>query len=264
MVRPAYKAIKLMGVLNYIPLSLNLKTGNLIYEGRLRTRFIHNTVFYFSVLKVVQISYTLARMLLDFKMEDLHIVILTTLWLSLLGTSTYWAYELFHKGLQETIILFNSLEFEPETRLTDKIWRWGSNEADLKGNLSWVKAIVRSLLSLNLQELMCVSTPFLIKSSALLYIVIMFVFPDWNIFATSLIYSYDGGWWPLVMGSIVFIEIWTAFFMEANITFLFYFQLALQVTHLARVETLLSEMGCVTFVTLHLVCVHSLGIDTFV
>ena len=240
MVQPAYTSIKLMDILNYIPLSLDLKTGKLIYEGRLITRFIHNVVLYVSVLKVVHVSYALARLLMDFKMESLHVVILTALWLSLMGTSTYWARELFHRGLQETILLFNSSS-EPPNRLNDQVFNRRSMK-DWKNGSAWVKTVVRLLLSFNLQELMCVATPFVVKLFAPLYVVMMAVFPHWTIFATSLIHTYEGGWWKLGLGLIVILETLTAFYMESNILFLFFFQLALQVTHFGRIKTIIDGM----------------------
>ena len=241
MVQPAYKAIRLMDILNYVPLSLDLETGKLIYEGRLVTRFIHNVVLYISVLKVLQISYALVRVLMDFKMESLHVVILTALWLSLLGTSTYWASELFHRGLQETIVLFNSLEFRSPDRLKNRT-RKPLSLKDWKNLSSRTKALVRLTLSLNLQEFMCVATPFAVKLFAPLYIGMMALFPQWRIFGTSLIHAYEGGWYELGSGFIFILEIITAFYNESNILFLFFFQLALQVTHFAGMDVTINEM----------------------
>ena len=212
-----------MDFLNYIPVTLELKTGRIFYEPQLRTRILHYVLFYMSVCKCAQISYALVRQLMDFEMESLHVVILTTLWLSLVGTSTYWGSEMFHRGLPETIILFNSLKYIPQE--------------NIKSDAPFINNLVSSVLTLNLQELLCVATPFLIKSFVPMYIAMMLTFPDWSIFATSLIYPYEGSWWTRGLILIGVVEVLTAFYTECNILFLFFFQLALQVTCVARMET---------------------------
>ena len=111
LVQPAYQSIRLMDILNYIPVTLLLRTGRLFYEARSTTRILHYVLLYMSVLKCAQISYALVRHLVDFKMESLHVVILTALWLFLLGTSTYWGSELFHRGVQDTKVLFRNILF---------------------------------------------------------------------------------------------------------------------------------------------------------
>ena len=174
------------------------------------TTILHYLLFYLSILKCVHISYTLVRLLLDFKKESLHVVILTALWLSLLGTSTYWGSELFHRGLQEMIILFNYLKFEP-TECKKHGIRSGRSIRAFKSKTVWAKVTGHLLLSLNLQELLCVATPFVTKLFAPLYIVMMWAFPNRNIFATSLICNYEGNLRSLDYVLIVVIEILTAF-----------------------------------------------------
>ena len=246
-VQPAYRTIKLMDVLNYIPVSLDLKTGKMSYEGQLITRILHYLLFYMSVLKCLQISYALFWMLLDFKMGSLHVTILTALWLSLIGTSTFWGSELFHSGLQETIILFNSLEYAARDQL-NKEAEMTRSPKDGKSLFKWVKVHVRLLLSLDLQEFMCVMTPFAVKLFIPLYLAMMSVFPHWSIFATSLVPTFGGGWWLAAKVLIVIFEFLTAYYCETNILFLFFFQLALQVTHFARIETETENMRLDRFI----------------
>ena len=74
LVQPAYQSIRLMDILNYIPVTLLLRTGRLFYEARSTTRILHYVLLYMSVLKCAQISYALVRHLVDFKMESLHVV----------------------------------------------------------------------------------------------------------------------------------------------------------------------------------------------
>ena len=111
LVQPAYKSIRLYDLLNFIPVTLDMKTGKMLYEGQLVTRILHYVLFYLSMLKNLQILFALLSMLVHFEMKSLHVTILTALWLSLLTTSTFWGSELFHRGLPETIVLFNSLEY---------------------------------------------------------------------------------------------------------------------------------------------------------
>ena len=106
-----------MSIVNKVPLPLDLKSGNLVYEGHFTSCAIHNAVLCISTLKAVHMSYALVRLLIDFKMESLHVVILTDLWLSLLGTSTYWTTELFHREREE-LFPFNSFEFWSAHELT--------------------------------------------------------------------------------------------------------------------------------------------------
>ena len=244
LVRPSYTSIKLMDVLNFIPLSLDLKTGKLTYHGHWTARFIHNTVFCISALKVLQIFYALIRLLVNFDVDSLHVVILTALCLSLFGTSTYWASELFHGGLAETIMLFNSLKYGPSDRLTDQVCDWRSIK-DWKSASSWAKAAARLGLSLNLQELLCIATPFGVKIVAPLYIVMMMVYPHWMIFATSFIYNWEGAWWKLGFVMLILLEIVSALYTESNILFVFFFQLALQVNHLVCLENTNDDMRLV-------------------
>ena len=159
LVEPSYQSIRLMDFLNCIPLSLELKAGKLSHADSLVTRIFHYLQLSLASLKCIHIAYALVQLLMDFNMESLHIIVLTALCLSLLGTSTYWSWELFHRGLEETIILFNSLDYACDNEQVPK-WR---SVKDLKSAILWVKAAFRLLLSLNLQELMCVATPFLTK-----------------------------------------------------------------------------------------------------
>ena len=235
LVQPAYKSIRFMDILNFIPVSLDLKTGQMLYEGQLVTRILHNVLFYSSVVKCLQITFALIRLLINFEMRSLHVVILTALWLSLMGTSTFWGSELFHSGLPETIILFNSLEYASPTQLGKEAAMLGGLKGG-KNLMKWVVAHVHLLLSLDLQEFLCVMTPFAVKLFVPMYVAMMTVFPHWSIFATSLVHNFHGSWWLLTKAFIVVFEILTGFYCETNILFLFFFQLALQVTHFARID----------------------------
>ena len=232
LVQPAYMAIRLMDVLNFIPVSLDLKTGKMVYEGKLITRILHYLLFYMSLMKCIQLSCTLLWLLMNFEMRSLHVVILTALMLSLMGTSTLWASELFHSRLQETIILFNSLEYAPQ----DQERQHGRSLAER------MKAHARVMLSWDLQEFLCVMTPFAVKLFVPLYIAMMTAFPHWSIFALSLVRSFEGAWWLLAKVLSVLFEILVVYCAETNILFLFFFQLALQVTHLVRGDTEVESM----------------------
>ena len=241
LVTPTYKSIKLMEIFNFIPASLDLRTGKFIYNGRWTTRWIHNTVLGLSLLKILQILCALIWLLMNFNIDSLHVVILTAICLSLFGTSSYWSLELFHKGREETIMLFNSLEFGPSDRLTNQVLDWRSIK-DWKSASLWARAAIRLGLSLNPQELLCVATPFGVKLFVPLYIGMMIVFPDWSIFATSLMSKPEGIWGTMGFIMMIMIDIMTAFFTESNILFLFFFCLAFQFTHFARAEAVIGDM----------------------
>ena len=252
LVEPAHWSIRLMDILNCIPVSLDLKTGKISDKGPQRTtRIVHYTLFYMSGLKCLQTSYTLFWLLIDFKRELLHVVILAALMLSLVGTSMFWASELFHNRLAETIILFNSLEYAPPDQLRTEA---GPQDGKIlvtnvgvhaRRRLSlvlqcmknWVHMVgghARFILSLDLQESLCITTPFAVKLFVPLYIAMMSKFPDWEIFATSLVWTLAGAWWSLVKALILVFEILATYYTETNILFLFFFRLALQVTHITR------------------------------
>ena len=162
LVQPAYKSIRLMDIFNFIPATLDLTTGQLFYRGRLATRILHYVLFYMSVLKILQIVYALLNMLMHFESRSLYLIILTALWLSLLTISTFWGSELFHRGLPETIILFNSLQYSSSNQLDNKAAMLGWPK-DWKSLLKWTIAHARLLLSLDLQEFLCVMTPFAVN-----------------------------------------------------------------------------------------------------
>ena len=257
LVEPAYWSIRLMDILNYIPVSLDLKTGQISDKGSQRTtRIVHHTLFYMSGLKFLQISYTLFRLLMDFKRELLHVVILAALMLSLVGTSMFWASELFHNKLAETIILFNSLEYAPPDQLrTDagpqavkRLVTITMGQVQARGRRrrlsvvwrhikNWVETVAghaRLMFSLDPQESLCVTTPFLVKLFVPLYVAMMTTFPNWGIFATASVWTFDGACWLVVKVLVVMFEILAAYYTETNILFLFFFRLAVQVTHVTR------------------------------
>ena len=260
LVRPAYWSIRLMDILNYIPVSLDLQTGKIAYKGQLINRILYYLLFYTSVLKCLQLSYALLWLLVDFEIRSLHVVILTALWLSLVGIATFWGTELFQSRLAETIILFNSLEYAPPVQLeaeADRIARPPPNGSKfarkVKGYLRSrkvlslvlrrrkigvknVKSLTQLILSLDLQEFLCIMTPFAVKMFVPLYIAMMVAFASWSIFSTSLVRRFSGVWWNLAKVVTFVFEILAAYYTETNILFLFFFQLAIQVTHFIRFD----------------------------
>ena len=235
LVQPSYKSIRLMDFLNCIPVALETKSGRLYYEDKLITKAVHYTLFYLGILKTLHVSYALTGVIIRYKPEDFPIVILTALWLSLFSTSMYWGSELFHRGLQETIILFNSLEYAAPALTTKPRTGTSTRRQRAIANIKQFTSSLRPvLINLNLQELMCILTPFTIKMFPLVYYLLMAVFPHWTIFTTSLIHTSEEADWTWMSGLFVVFEILTSFYMESNILFLFFFQLALQATQLAQ------------------------------
>ena len=206
------------------------------------SRIIHWCLFCLAVLKILHFVYALVRLLVDFRPESFPTLILTFLWLSLCATSVYWGSELFHRGVEETITLFNSLEYAPPPasfQLENQAERRGTNQR-MKLALFQARVKFRILLSLNLQELLLVSGPFAVKLFVPLYILVMIIFPHWDIFSTSLIYGENG--WTLGAGPFVAFEIITGFYTETNILFFLFFSPVLQVTFLAKVEIYIAQM----------------------
>ena len=229
-----------MDITNAIPLALDMKTGHFSRKGQTTSRILHWPLFYLAVLKVLHILYALVRLLIDFRPESFPTLILTFLWLSLCATSVYWGSELFHRGVEETITLFNSLEYAPSAsfQLENQAQRQGWQRIKLV--LFLAKNKVRILLSLSVQELLLVAMPFAVKLFVPLYILMMMAFPHWDIFTTSFMYGESG--WTWGTSPFVAFEIVTGFYTETNILFFFFFNLALQVTHLVKLEIDIDQM----------------------
>ena len=242
-VEPAYKCIKLMDITNTIPLSLNLQTGKFRLKNRLAGRIIHWLFFGASVLKTLHHFSTVLHLIAEFKPESLPKLILTILMLSLLGTSVFWGWELFHRRVDLTIVLFNSLEYAPTSvplkleNGADAARKRQKQVGSVFHRLAFVVTSKASTLaSLTASEFLIVCTPFAVKLFVPLYMLTMIVFPYWDTFITSFVYLNGERSWTWKMGLCFALELTQAFYAESNILFFFFFNLALQVTHIAHVE----------------------------
>ena len=203
---------------------------------------LHST----SVLKVLHLLYAGLKLMGDFKHESFPHLVLTTVMLSLIGTSAYWGWELFHRGVQETIILFNSLRYSPphNCQLNSVLLRKRPTRTRMCSMLGFfcfrLKIKVATLMSLSLQELLVVLTPFAVKLFVPMYLLMMVIFPHWDVFTTSFIYSRNGWTWSMALG--IGFELVATFCCESNILFVFFFRLALQVTHLGRLKMTIVHM----------------------
>ena len=244
---PAYRCIRLMDITNCIPLALDLKTGK-FHRKQPISAIIHWIVYLTSVLKVLHFVYAVIKMIVNFKHESFPQLILTVVLLSLSAYPTYWGWELFHKGTVETVILFNSLEYAHSSPRYCLLGYKGVQKRTKRPKF-WAKlavprlsprCIISTLMSLSLQELLIVLAPFAVKLFVPLYLLMIVIFPDWDIFTTSLMYSQDGWNWGMIF--CVGFEAVSAFCFESNILFFFIFSLALQVTHLARIKMDIAHM----------------------
>ena len=225
LVLPSYKCIRIADFLNFLPISINIQTGKASYENRVLTRCLYQVICFALWLKVLQVFWALITLISNFTPHSFPVVILTGLWLTLLIVATFWNYELFSRGIGETLILFNELKI-PDLR--------GGNRVDndrLLTRLGAAEAIVgflKTLSSFSLQELLCVFAPFTVKMFVPIYIVLLLFFPKWSIFSTSLVHEVDGWTWISLL-CFVF-EVVTSYAAESTILFLLFFQLAFQVT----------------------------------
>ena len=230
LVQPSFNCIRIADFLNFLPLSADIQTGKVRHEKRFVTSFLHGVIYFASWLKVLQIFYALIVLLVHFTPESFPVVILTALWLSLSATAAFWSHELFHRGIGETVILFNELNFpNPDGHSRSEGSRLFTGVGQIK-----VVRLAKTLLSLSLQELLCVMTPFAVKMFVPLYVLLLLIFPHWTIFSTSLVYGVGG--WTWKTGLLIAFEVVTAFSTESNILFLFFFQLALQVTVVVGIQ----------------------------
>lgn len=232
LITPSYQCIRLMTYLYCIPVSLNMKNWHLSRRDDWKTAIIHNTLFGLGILKALHLIYALASLMLEFNSELFATIILTWCWLSFFATSMYWSWELFHRGLEETIVLFNDLKFHSSDDGTRSagIWKWDESFVkNVKSLYVWLKyEIIPMLFSFTLQELMCFLTPFVINGFPPIYYLFMIIFPHWNIFVTSMVHTPDETGWSWAFGLLFVLEIITTTFMESNILFLFFFQLGMQ------------------------------------
>ena len=237
---PAYKCIRLMDITNCIPLSLDLKSGKSLFKSLRTSTVIHWIIYLTGLLKFLHILSTVVKLMADFRQESFPELILTIVLLSLSGTSMYWGWEMFHKGIHETIILFNSLVFAPlSLQLTPEDGRKQSKRANImcsKPTFLWLRSKVQmsKLRSLSLQELMILLAPFAVKPFVPMYLLMMAFFPHWDVFITSFMHSKDGWNWGMVF--CVGFEAVSWFCFESNILFAFFLILALHVTHLRRIK----------------------------
>ena len=136
---------------------------------------------------------------------------------------------MFYRAKDESVILFNSIKCGESTATP-------SHSGKLKTILVWCK----TLKPLSLQELLCVLTPFIAKMFIPLYVLLMTLFPNWKVFATSFFYDRNRGWeWKSEL--CVLFELIIAFCYESNILFMFYLELSLQSCHLGRLKRNVQE-----------------------
>lgn len=96
--------------------------------------------------------------------------------------------------------------------------------------MTWLRVNLGTLLTLNLQELTCVMTPFVVKIFSPVYYVLMIACPHWKTFGTSLVHTSKASSWTWVAGILVVLEIIATSQSESNILFVFFLELALQST----------------------------------
>ena len=223
MVLPVYKYLKFADITNIIPVTLDSKRGKFRYEPSLRTAIIYKAFFCLSCLKSLHLIYAFVHKAGEMNESNVAVVLLIALWCSLCATTTFWSYELFNRGLGETIILFNSIEFAPTT----SSWRL---------SLSKLKSDIRDMKKLNMQELLLLVSPYGLISYVFLYCGMMVTFPHWYVFITSLVPKAYLSTSPWLMRMLVFVEGLAALFMECNLIFLLFFELSLQTTHFATLD----------------------------
>ena len=234
LVKPSYKCIRLTDHLCCIPVSLDLKTGRLRWKEGVKVRAIHNTLFILSILKAFRLASALVFLLVEYKSESFANIFLTFTWFCLIAATAYWGWELFQRGISETVLLFNYLKFDSVDHASSSgrgVWRIRSLQ-DVRAMCAWLWAqTLKQLLSLNLQELMCVMTPFVVSMLPPASVLLMTIAPHWKIFATSLVQIHaDVSFWTWTSGLLVVFEVLTAIYGASNLLFLIFFELALQVT----------------------------------
>ena len=251
-VEPAYKSIRLMDLTHCIPLFLDTKTGKFHFKPQLRSRIIHWLICSLAALKTLHILYALVKLTTNFTPSSYPTLILTICVFSLCGTSVYWGWELFHRGVEETIILFNSLQYAPSpppmtlqleagnVQKRRKLTKAHAKVASFR-LLASVKAS-SALTSMTAQEILIVCTPFAVKLFLPLYMLMVIFFPHWDIFITSFVYVNGQKGWSSYTAFCIAFEAVAIFYVESNILFFFFFNLSLQLTHLIRVEMDVARM----------------------
>ena len=251
-VEPAYKCIRLMDITDCIPLYLDLQTGRFHQKSHPASAIIHWIIYITGALKVLHYLYAVVKLTVDFKQQTFPLLSLTIVLLCLGATSTYWGWELFHKGIIETIILFNSLSYAPSSpgrdqqfkaKVVQKRWKWAKIIcAKLTSVRLRFRLLLSTLMSLSIQELLAVLAPFAVNLFLPMHLLMVVIFPHWHIFTTSFVCSKEGAAWTWGMGCCCVFEAVAMFYVESNILYFFFFNLAFQVTHLVRIKKTTARM----------------------
>ena len=221
--QPYLKCLAFASFFWTFPISVHLQTGNISSRSGVATKIACNLLFAAEALKVLHVLYALAVFLSNFNGHNLPVIILTCIWLALTSTSLFWNYEMFYRANDESVILFNSVKYGKST------------DVEKSGKLKTILVWCKSLKPLSLQELLCVLTPFIAKMFIPLYVLLMILFPNWKVFATSFFYDRNRGWeWKSEL--CVLFELIMAFCYESNILFRFYLELSLQSCHLGQLK----------------------------
>lgn len=109
-------------------LTLDLETTLLSLKCGWKAKIIHNILFSLAILKTLHIVYALAALIMYYEPESFATTTLILCSLSLFATSVYWGLELFHRGLQETVILFSYVQFR-SSDVTGS-WMWTLRSVD--------------------------------------------------------------------------------------------------------------------------------------
>ena len=227
MVQPVYKYLKLAEICNILPISLDTQSGKFSRERTLFRRIIYYVLFFLSCCKNVYLIYSFTRTVTN-PAVSIAVIILVALWFSLCSGSTFWSYELFQKNESETILLFNIIQFA------------SSESAPYRSPTSF-REVVAWIKKLSIQELLILVSPYALSLYAPLYVGLMTIRPRWHVFVTAVIpESYVSS--PWIFGLLVGVEGMTAFFMECNLIFLIFLELALQTCYLPVWDDLADKM----------------------
>ena len=252
-VKPSYYSIKLAEQFSIFPLHLDLKTRRFREKDSKIAELAHLALLILMCLKNLQLLYALASTFtqLYHGESELSILLLTTMTTSLIFTATFWSYELFHNARAETILLFNTLSFsdldvqaiglsEENVKRQTRKFLWDSVMLSLvllaSRVVGYMKRLGESVKRIQtLPEMLMVLCPFATSFFGPIYFTMMFRFPQWEVFSTSLLEPNT----PqncIIYTFLCSLEITTFIFAQYTITFAFYLELALQNTNFATVE----------------------------
>ena len=264
LVIPAYFCFKAAEILQIFPISLNFQSGKFSRKSSVTSKVFHFLLFLLVCTKDLHLVYEIFFVeLLSDGVTDSASLIFTIILTSIYLTGTFWNYELFHKGVGETIILFNSLEFLPSSEIVIPIMEYTSERSKCKKwrikrcfssqrsrrTVARLKLILKEASHLQTrQDILTVISPFIMNVFAPLITILLLLFPDWDTFLTGSFSRVYGSNW-ISMGGIC-VEILVVQFVTSTILFLFWFELSLQSAFISRWSSELRKVNrferCVT------------------